>query len=976
MSQTSAVYATKRRRRNGKPMKPQPTEVANSKSNPSKRHRLRLNAELDTLASLLPYEHNILSKLDRLSILRLAVAYLRTKSFFHMSMTTACKEEELLVATESSRLKRDGMLAYDNSLNSETFIQALNGFIFILDCEGEVFFSTHNIENFLGFHQSDIIHQSVFELVHSEDREELQRHFLWNSFLPPDRANMSLQEALLPDNAHLLERSFTVRFRCLLDNTSGFLRLDVRGRIRQLTGQNRSDDRPVLALFALCTPFGPPSLLETPHKDIMFKSKHRLDMTMVSLDQRGKALLGYSDDILNLSGYSMVHQDDLAYLASAHQELLKTGASGLIAYRLQTKQLDWQWLQTSSRLLYKNSKPDFIISTHRPLLEEEGIDLLAKRTMDFKVSYLDPGLTNQYLYDSEINSTGAALGVGGGSSAGSNGSNGSGGATKSGRRHKSQLRDFLTTSRSKRKHHQNHTQHPSPGSAPMVDYPADSQAAAAAAVYGQYAAVAAAGYPGGYTPAGYPASAVASGVYPGPEAAPLYANQSGMQSFQTLYPAIENRFLAADGLYYRQLSGYHYPGTEHHYAPHTGYNGLMDMSRSPLPVYDSPHTPASVSSGAPHSLQMASGEYVGSVHDVGPVNNVGKYPDDRSYLPRSPYYDSYHTAAIVPSAGSTTSGSSAHLMLNGVGLQHETGYSVSETNVPGMVHDEAVPVYITPEPIAQLHGTSTSQHHLRSKSQPNPHTQIQHHPQQQRQQDTSISSGNERLVSGDSNNSGSSSGTSNSNNSEPLSGSKSVISHTQMYGSGNESRQTVLVWSGSSTGATENGGDEAMMTMPLLSTATSSSSEAINSGSGTSTITADGDSGTRGPPDLTATNTYSPRTAASGADQQHLAAAAITSKQQQQQQQPTPCHQVSPQPLDSSMAPVAQWTPQRAEVAPTSPADAARLAVHPAPVYTHMGLTDSWTPYSVGYLPSPQAAEMYPSATARGGTVCCPSLRL
>ncbi len=47
--------------------------------------------------------------------------------------------------------------------------------------------------------------------------------------------------------------------------------------------------------------------------------------------------------------------------------VLKTGASGMIAYRLQCKDLSFQYLQTSSRLVYKNSKPDFIISTHRPL---------------------------------------------------------------------------------------------------------------------------------------------------------------------------------------------------------------------------------------------------------------------------------------------------------------------------------------------------------------------------------------------------------------------------------------------------------------------------------------------------------------------------------------------------------------------------------------------------------------------------------
>lgn len=76
-----------------------------------------------------------------------------------------------------------------------------------------------------------------------------------------------------------------------------------------------------MALFALCTPFGPPSLLEVPQKDVMFKSKHKLDLALVSMDQRGKMLLGYSDaELANLGGYDLVHYDDLAYVASAHQE--------------------------------------------------------------------------------------------------------------------------------------------------------------------------------------------------------------------------------------------------------------------------------------------------------------------------------------------------------------------------------------------------------------------------------------------------------------------------------------------------------------------------------------------------------------------------------------------------------------------------------------------------------------------------------
>ncbi|NXA35158.1 AHR protein, partial [Eudromia elegans] len=381
-------------------VKPSPAEGV--KSNPSKRHRDRLNAELDRLASLLPFPQDVIAKLDKLSVLRLSVSYLRAKSFFDVALKSSnSARPERNGIQENSRPAKNGEEM--QILEGELLLQALNGFVLVVTADALVFYVSSTIQDYLGFQQSDIIHQSVFELIHTEDRPEFQRQLHWalnpaqsadsgpslqgdNGFSQP--ATYYNPDQLPPENSSFMERNFICRLRCLLDNSSGFLAMNFQGRLKFLHGQNKKGKdgatlSPQLALFAVATPLQPPSILEIRTKNFIFRTKHKLDFTPTGCDAKGKIVLGYTEAELCMrgTGYQFIHAADMLYCAENHVRMMKTGESGMTVFRLLTKENRWAWVQANARLVYKNGRPDYIIATQRPLTDEEGAEHLRKRNM-------------------------------------------------------------------------------------------------------------------------------------------------------------------------------------------------------------------------------------------------------------------------------------------------------------------------------------------------------------------------------------------------------------------------------------------------------------------------------------------------------------------------------------------------------------------------------------------------------------------
>ncbi|RXM96647.1 Aryl hydrocarbon receptor [Acipenser ruthenus] len=288
-------------------------------------------------------------------------------------------------------------------------LMALSGFVLVVTSEGHIFYSSHTIQDYLGFHQTDVMHQSVFELIHTEDQQEFRRNLHWalnpSSLSEPEESTQGEKvpsssvviyspDQLPPENSSFLERGFVCRFRCLLDNSSGFLALKLQGRLKFLHGQNRRSDEgslvpPQLALFVIAMPLQPPSILEIRTKNMIFRTKHKLDFTPLACDAKGKIVLGYTEAELRVrgTGYQFIHAADTLYCAENHVRMIKTGESGLTVFRLLTKENRWKWVQANARLVYKNGKPDYIIATQRPLVEEEGGEHLRKRSMHLPFTF-------------------------------------------------------------------------------------------------------------------------------------------------------------------------------------------------------------------------------------------------------------------------------------------------------------------------------------------------------------------------------------------------------------------------------------------------------------------------------------------------------------------------------------------------------------------------------------------------------------
>ncbi|XP_062127856.1 protein cycle isoform X2 [Drosophila sulfurigaster albostrigata] len=385
------------------------TSDENRKQNHSeieKRRRDKMNTYINELSSMIPMCYAMQRKLDKLTVLRMAVQHLRgIRGSLH---------------PYNGGDYRPSFLS-DQELKM-IILQASEGFVFVVGCDrGRILYVSDSVSSVLNCTQSDLLGQSWFDVLHPKDigkvkeqlssLEQCPRERLIDAktmlpvktdvpqslcrLCPGARRSFFCRMKLRATNNQIKEESDTSSSSRSSTKRKSKLSMDHKYQVIQCTGYLKSwtpikdedqdgdtDDQTtnLSCLVAIGrTPTNvlhsnmPSSLDNQPNiRHVLFISRHSSEGKFLFIDQRATLVIGFlPQEILGTSFYEYFHNEDISALVESHKMVMQVQEKVTTqVYRFRCKDNGYIQLQSEWRA-FKNpwtNDIDYIIAKNSVFL--------------------------------------------------------------------------------------------------------------------------------------------------------------------------------------------------------------------------------------------------------------------------------------------------------------------------------------------------------------------------------------------------------------------------------------------------------------------------------------------------------------------------------------------------------------------------------------------------------------------------------
>ncbi|CAK1593720.1 unnamed protein product [Parnassius mnemosyne] len=398
--QTSPDICRQQQASNQSHLEPGILELRKEKSRDAARSRRgKENYEFYELAKMLPLPAAITSQLDKASIIRLTISYLKLRDFSGHGDPPWSRDppptSKALKGAQSRRTAAGLAMELFEQHQGTHILQSLDGFALSVAADGRFLYISETVSIYLGLSQVEMTGSSIFDYVHQNDHAEIAEQLGLSlagrgsttglnspasgseegSQHGTNNPDVSSQMSLAASGVLFrgMDRAFCVRMKSTLTKrgchfkSSGYRVVLMLCRLRpQYTfSHSRKSPPALLGMVALAIALPPPSVHEIRLESDMFVTRINFDFRIAHCEpSRVSELLGYTaEELTGKNLYALCHGEDANKLRKCHVDLMNKGQVLTHYYRVMNKLGGYTWMQTCATVVCssKNAEEQNII---------------------------------------------------------------------------------------------------------------------------------------------------------------------------------------------------------------------------------------------------------------------------------------------------------------------------------------------------------------------------------------------------------------------------------------------------------------------------------------------------------------------------------------------------------------------------------------------------------------------------------------